>query len=504
MNSQYLSLFVVVPLAAAALLIAVRRLALDRALMIGIPAGMTLAGIYLLIQHQSTPVIAHNVGQFPGGVSIPLVSDTFSALMITVTSFTTAVTMVFLTQTHEDRFRFLPPLAIMLTAGVNGALLTGDLFNLFVFVEVMLLPSYALISITGTWRRLGIGRLFVVVNLLTSTILLMGVGLVYAAAGTVNLAELAGAASGDPRIGFAVAVILLALAIKAGVAPIHGWLPRTYPATSAGIMALFSAVHTKVALYGIYRIYSTTYEGEAPWAPIIAIAVALTILVGSFSTFGEHIMRRALSWQMVAGVGHILVGLAIFTQFSLAAGIFYMIHHIVTMAALLLTSGAIEQTYGSGRYERLAGLARRDPWIAVVYAFALLSLVGLPPSTGFFAKIGLLQAAAGAGGWQAWFYITVVCVAAVGTLFAMQRLWSGVFWGPSMENYRPEDPNGGRAKRVPLPRDLKVRWNLAAPGAFLVGVQLVFFVLAGTLIPVAQRAADNLTNLEPYVTAVLG
>ncbi len=504
MNAAYLSLIVAVPLASAALLVAVRRPVLDRALMIGVPALVTLAGILLLIEHQNTPVLAHNVGEFPGGVSIPLISDTFSALMITVTSLTTTVTMVFLTQTGEDRFRFLPPLALMLSAGVNGALLTGDLFNLFVFVEVMLLPSYALISITGTWRRLGIGRLFVVVNLLTSTILLIGVGLVYAAAGTVNMAELAGAASRDPRVGFAVAVVLLALAIKAGVAPIHGWLPRTYPSTSAGVMALFSAVHTKVALYGIYRIYSTTYGGEAAWAPVLAFAVALTIIVGSYSTFGEHIMRRALSWQMVAGVGHILLGLAIFTQFSLAAGIFYMIHHIITMAALLLTSGAIEQTYGSGRYERLAGLARRDPWIAVIYAFALLSLVGLPPSTGFFAKIGLLQGAAGAGGWEAWFYITVVCVAAVGTLFAMQRLWSGVFWGPSMENYRPQDRNGGRAKRVPLPKDLKVRWNLAAPGAFLVGLQLTFFIFAGVLIPIAQRAAENLTNLEPYVTAVLG
>ncbi len=504
MNPSLLSLLVVLPLTAATVLVVYRRPGVERTLMIGIPALITLAGILLLIEHRTTPVLAHNIGQFPGGVSIPLVSDTFSALMITVTSLTTTVTMTFLTQTHEDRFRFLPALALMLTAGVNGALLTGDLFNLFVFVEVMLLPSYALISITGTWRRLGIGRLFVVVNLLTSTILLVGVGLVYAAAGTVNLAELVGAAAEDPSVGFAVSIVLLALAIKAGVAPVHGWLPRTYPATSAGIMALFSAVHTKVALYGIYRIYSTTYGGEAPWAPIVAFAVALTILVGAYSTFGEHIMRRALAWQMVAGVGHILLGLALFSQFALAAGIFYMIHHIVTMAALLLTSGAIEQTYGSGRYERLAGIARRDPWIAVVYAFALLSLVGLPPSTGFFAKIGLLQASANAGGWEQWVFITVICLAAIATLFAMQRLWSGVFWGPGMENYRPQSPRGGRAKRVPLPKDLKVRWMVAAPGAFLVCLQLVFFFAAGLLIPVAQRAADDLINLQPYVEAVLG
>ncbi|MGB3184385.1 MAG: monovalent cation/H+ antiporter subunit D family protein [Ornithinimicrobium sp.] len=504
MIGSSLSLLVVLPLTAAALLVVLRRPAIDRIAMIGIPALMTLAGILLMLEHRETPVIAHNIGAFPGGVSIPLVSDTFSALMITVTSFTTTVTMVYLTRTGEDRLRFLPPLALMLTSGVNGAFLTGDLFNLFVFVEVMLLPSYALISITGTWRRLGIGRLFVVVNLLTSTILLIGVGLVYATAGTVNLAELVGLAAEDPRVGFAVSVVLLSLAIKAGMAPAHGWLPRTYPATSAGIMALFSAVHTKVALYGIYRIYSTTYGGEAAWVPIMAFIVALTILIGSYSTFGEHIMRRALAWQMVAGVGHIMLGLAIFSQFALAAGIFYMIHHIVTMAALLLISGAIEQTYGSGRYERLAGLAKRDPWIAVVYAFALLSLVGLPPSTGFFAKIGLLQASANAGGWEQWVYITVICVAAVATLMAMQRLWSGVFWGPTMENYRPQSPRGGRAKRVPLPAEVTVGAKIAAPGAFLVVTQLIFFFGAGLLVPLAQRAADNLIFLEPYVQAVLG
>ncbi len=504
MNPALLALLVVLPLIAAAVLVVIRHPVVDRVLMIGMPLLMGAFGIVLMLEHRTTPVLAHNVGDFPGGVSIPLVSDTFSALMITVTSLTTAVTMVFLTQTGEDRFRFLPPLALMLTAGVNGALLTGDLFNLFVFVEVMLLPSYGLISITGTWRRLGIGRLFVVVNLLTSTILLIGVGLVYAAAGTVNLAELVGMAGEDPRVGFAVSIVLLALAIKAGVAPTHGWLPRTYPATSAGVMALFSAVHTKVALYGIYRIYSTTYEGAAPWAPIIALVVAATILIGAYSTCGEHIMRRALAWQMVNGVGHILVGLALFTPYALAAGIFYMIHHIVTMAALLLTAGAIEQTYGSGRYERLAGLARRDPWVAVIFAFALLSLTGLPPSTGFFAKIGLLQGAANAGGWYQWVFITVILVAAIATLIGMQRLWSGVFWGPGMENYRPESPRGGRAKRVPLPKDLKVRWNVAAPGAFLVSTQLVFFVLAGVLIPLVLQAAENLTNLQPYVEAVLG
>ncbi len=125
----------------------------------------------------------------------------------------------------------------MLVGGVNGALLTGDLFNLFVFIEVMLLPSYALLAITGTWRRLGVGRLFVLINLLTSTILLIGSASCTGWSGTVTMAELVGVAQEDPRAALAVGVVLFALSIKAGVVPLHGWLPRSYPATSSGIMA---------------------------------------------------------------------------------------------------------------------------------------------------------------------------------------------------------------------------------------------------------------------------
>src|SRR5690606_33547136 len=247
---------------------------------------------------------------------------------------------------------------------------------------------------TGTWRRLGAGRPFVLVSRLTSTLLLMGVAMLYASARTVNLAALAGRAGDAPWTGFGVALVLLALAIKAGVVPVHTWLPRAYPATSAGVMALFSALHTKVALYAIYRIYATAYGGEAPWWPLLVVAVALTMVVGAYSTFGESVIRRALAFQMVTGVGHILLGLALFTQVGIAAGIFYMVHHIVVIGALLLSSGAVEHTYGSGRYDRLRGLIRRDPWVAAVFALGLFSLVGLPPSSGFFGKVGLVQASA--------------------------------------------------------------------------------------------------------------
>ena len=504
MSADLLPLLMGGPLLLAGLLVMWPHKILERVLLLTVPVVSILAGVSLLLQHRTEPVIAHQVGGYIPGVAIPFVSDTMSALMLVVTASAALACVWFLMVTREDRIRFVPPLILVMLGGVNGALLTGDLFNFFVMVEVMVLPSYALIAVTGTWRRLGVGRTFVVVNLLTSSVLVTGVGLVYATTGSVNLAVLVGAANEDLSAAIAGAMVILALAVKGAMVPVHGWLPATYPGTSAGIMALFSALHTKVAIYAIYRVYSTLYEGQAPWVLALTLLVALTIVVGSYATFGEHIVRRALAWQMIAGVGHILIGVVLFTQLALAAGVFYMLHHIVTMGALLLLAGAIEQVYGSGRYSRLSGLMHRDQATAILFVFALFSLVGLPPSAGFFGKVGLIQATAAAQTWEGWLMLTLVLVGAVASLIAMQRMWAGVFWGPPMETYRPDRDGPGRARSVPLTPDVRVTRALLAPGAALVVLQLAMFVFAGPLMALSRRAADGLLDPSAYIQAVLG
>lgn len=503
MTGRLLPLLVAVPLLAAAVAVVVRSVPVQRVLAIGGPALTGSAGVLLVVEHRAEAVIANELGGYLPGVAIPFVSDTLTAVMLAVTGLTSSVCVWFLVRTGEDRYRFVPALTLMLTAGVNGALLTADLFNLFVFVEVMLLPSYALIAVTGTWRRLGIGRLFVVVNLLTSTVLLIGVGLVYGVAGTVNLGSLAGAAADDPWLGIAGGLVLTALAVKAGVAPAHGWLPRSYPATSAGIMGLFSAVHSKVAVYAIYRVYTVLYDGQAPWLPVLVALVALTAVVGAWSSLGESTVRRVLAFQMTTGVGHILLGLALFTQVGVAAGIFYLVHHVVTMAGLVLTSGAVEQTYGSGRLDRVHGLMRREPWVALLLGAGLFSLVGLPPSSGFFGKVGLVQAAAGSGGWSGTVLVVTVLLAAVATLLAAQRLWVMLCWGAPMTVHRPDSPATGRGQRTRLPDDVRIPWSLTLPGAVLLAASLSLFVLAGPAFAVADQAAASLLDVAAYARAVL-
>lgn len=503
MSDALLPLLFVVPMVVAATTVLVRHELIQRFLLLAVPVWSVTCGVYLLALHQSTPAIAHAIGSFVPGVAIVLASDSLSALMLTATGTVTFFASVFLIITGEDRYRFAVPLTILVSAGVNGALVTADLFNLFVFVEVMLLPSYALVALAGTWRRLGIGRMFILVNLVASTLLLLGVGLIYAATGTVTLASLAGAGS-DPQASLAAGVIFFALLVKGAAVPVHGWLVRAYPATSAPVMALFSGLHTKIGLYACYRLYAVIWEGQPSWWPILLVVVIATILVGAVSTFGERRIRGALAFQMITGVGQILVGLVVFTQLSVTAGLFYMVHHMITMGALVLASGAIEDTYGSGRFERLGGLMRRDPVIAATMALGFFSLVGLPPTSGLWGKVGLLGGAAQPGGGVSWSLVGAIVLGSVLSLLALQNVWREVFWGPPLREYLPDDPASARGRRTELTDETKIRWRTAWPSVVLMSGSVALFVLAGVVYPFFSEAAAGLVDTSAYVKAVLG
>lgn len=507
MSPALLPLFVALPLLAGSISVALPWRTARRLLYVAVPLVTLVGGVALMAHHLHEPAQATQLGSYAGGVAIPFVSDMFSALMLTATSGVTLAATAYAILTGEDsRSRFLPALAMVLTGGVNGALLTADLFNLFVFIEVMLMPSYALIALTGTWRRLGIGRTFVLVNLLTSTLLLVGVGFVYGTAGTVNLASLAGAGRADARVAAATGLVLLALAVKAGVVPVHSWLPRAYPATSPAIMALFSGLHTKVAIYGLFRVATVLFGGDAAAGhPLIPILLCVTMIVGAFASLGERTMREVLAYQMVNGVGFILIAFALVPAGGsgvapFSAGIFYLVHHMVTMAALITGVGAAESTYGTGRLDRIGGLAKRERTLAWVVALASLSLVGFPPLSGFLAKVGVVLAAAGMGGAVGWSVIAVVVVASLGALVSMMRLWRDMFWDNPMKRYRP-DPRGGWA---PLPDDVRVPAAWLAPSMVLVAASIAMVVLAGIVMAWTTRSAEALVDVDGYVRAVLG
>ena len=491
MSGVMLPLFMASGLAGAALAVVSPWRVLRDALALAIPALGTVAGIWLFATTAQHGTIAHSVGLFTGGVAIPFAADALSAVMIVAASIVAFASNWFALVVGETRARFYPALTLMLLGGVYGALLTADLFNLFVFIEVMLLPSYGLITMTGSWSRLAGGRMFVLVNLLTSTVLLIGVSIVYGVIGTVNLAALAGAAKGNGPLTVAMGLVVLALSVKSGLFPVHTWLPRTYPGTSAAVMGLFSGLHTKVAVYALSRIYVVVFDLDQRWAWTIIIFCVVSMLVGSFAGLAEHAMRRIIAYQMVTGMPYIVVMLAFSADDptrAVAAGIVYMVHHMITVGSLVLTAGAIEETYGTDLLSRLDGLARRDPLVAAVFAMGAFSIVGFPPFSGLWGKVLVVTEIARAGDWHAWLVIAVIIVASFGALLSMIRLWREVFWGGNVQ----------------LPDGLYVPLTKLAPGAALIVVSVGMFIAGGALIDAAMTAASGLLDVSGYQHAILG
>ncbi|MFP7761361.1 monovalent cation/H+ antiporter subunit D family protein [Marisediminicola sp. LYQ134] len=503
MTTALLPLFVAAPmLVAVVLLLLGRRPRLQAGILLAGSLASMAGGIALIIAVSDGGAVGHGVGGWPGGIAIPFVADMFTALMITATGLLTAVCSLFAIAAGTADGRYFTPLVLVLMAGVNGSLLTADLFNLFVFIEVMLLPSYALLVLArpgeGRARQVRGARLYVTVNLLTSTIFLAGVAFIYGTAGTVNLGELQGAAHESDSVAAATGIALFALAIKAAIVPVHGWLARAYPSTSPAVTALFSGLHTKVAIYAIYRIYAQVFDGDDRFLTIGIVVFSITMVAGVFAAVGETTTRSILSFHMVSQIGYILIGVALFTGAGLAAGIFYQIHHMVVKAALFLSTGAIEVRYGSGTLKRLGGMAHREPVIAAVFFVAALSMAGIPPFSGFVAKLALVLASLEAGQIAV---VVIMLVVSLITLLSMLKIWSGVFWGrlPDDHEFAHEHSHDEQA-RPPQ----KVGVALAAPAMILALITIGLGLGGEGLLGLADIAAESLLDTTDYTEAVMG
>lgn len=484
-----LALPVAVPLVGAATALAAgSRQRLHRLLATSVHAGVLVLGVALLAETLDGTVIALSIGGWPADVAITFAADALSSLMLCVSAALVLAGTAFAAATADDDSPVFTPLTLVMTAGVYGAFLTCDLFDFFVFVEVMLVPSYALLTQSGGAGRARAGQIYVTTSLLASTLLLAGVALVYGVAGTVDLGELAGIAHRNTGAALAGGVVLLALAVKAAVVPLHGWLPRTYPAAPAAVTVLFSGLLTKVAVYGIARIYAVVFDGTELGGALMTLAL-LTMVVGVLGAVGERTVRGVLSFHMVSQIGYILFGIALFTPAALTAAVFFQTQYVLVKAALLTCAGAIGTTYGTDRLDRLSGLAVREPLLAAAFIVSAFSLAGLPPLSGFAAKLSLVRAAASTGDHLA---LGVAVTVSLLTLMSMLKIWEGAFWGGEQRGPSP-------APTTPLPHR---RVALAAPALALAVPSLLFGIWAQPLFTAATAAAEGLATTTAYVEAV--
>ena len=463
-----------------------------------------IAAVLLVVADENGPVVAQ-LGGWAAPVGIALVADRLSALLLLVSTLVTLAVLVYaIDQRIADYGRgtsstTFHPMYLMLSAGVSLAYLTGDLFTLFVAFELMLTASYVLITRRTSAAKIRSGMTYVTVSLMSSLLFLTAIAMVYAATGTVNLADLAGRVELLPPGPTTVLglLLLIVFGIKAAMVPLHFWLPDSYPNAPGPVAALFAGLLTKVGFYALLRTQTLLFPREEPWVLLLVLATA-TMLIGALGALAQNDLNRILSFLLVSHIGFMLFGLAVFDAAGVSGAALYAAHHITVLATLFLVSGLIVRRTGTGALDRMGGLLRSSPWLGVLYAIAALTLAGVPPTAGFVAKLALLQAGAAAGVWTT-VVAGVVVVASLLTLYALARVWVRVFWGelmPALPDDDPDDEVVVGTSRTPA------AMYLATTG--LVVVSLAIAAFAGPLTAVTGRAGVDLRDREPYLVAVLG
>ncbi len=421
-------------------------LAIEIALLIGVDAN-------------GAQVVAVGGWKLPFGIA--LVVDRLSALMLVVSTIVTLGVLLYAVgQEMADTSRETPvsvfnPAYLILCAGVANAFIAGDLFNLYVGFEMLLAASYVLLTLGATDDRIRVGATYIVISLVSSLIFLASVGLIYAATGTVNMAQLSERLDllpPDVQLILHIA-LLLGFGIKAAVFPLSFWLPDSYPTAPAPVTAVFAGLLTKVGIYAIIRTETVIFAVSDLRVPLLVVA-GLTMVIGILGAIAQTEIKRMLSFTLVSHIGYMLFGVALGTVDGLAAALFYTVHHIIVQTALFLAVGLVEQRAGSTSARRLGGLALLSPMLAVLFFVPGLNLAGIPPFSGFIGKIALFEAGAQSGSWLDYVLIGAGALTSLLTLYVIGRTWNLTFW---REPDQVEEPTAGLVTQLAHLREVRAR-----------------------------------------------
>jgi multicomponent Na+:H+ antiporter subunit D len=485
---------ILLPLLGAALSIGVGRWRLAQQI-IGVATLTAAAGtsIALLLRVDDQGIQTVQAGGWRAPIGITLVADRLAAIMLVVAMLMLVAVLVYaIGQPGAERDHVgFHPVYLILASGVAAAFLTGDLFNLFVAFEVMLMASYVLITLGGRPEQVRSGMTYVVVGLIASMLFLLALAFTYAATGTVNMADLSSKIPELPtgvRSGLALLLIVV-FGIKAAIFPLFFWLPDSYPTAPSPVTAVFAGLLTKVGVYALIRTQTLLFPPETQPANLLLIVAGLTMVIGVFGAISQNDVKRILSFHIVSQIGYMILGLGLFTVAGLAGAVLYIIHHIVVKTTLFLVAGLIEERNGTSDLAKLSGLARLEPLLGVLFLLPALSLAGIPPFSGFVAKLALVEAGVGAGSYA---IVAVSLAVSLLTLYSMTKIWANVFWGPRQE--------GQRSRSLTAPR----RALMVGSTASLVVMSLAIAVAAGPLYDLSERAAADLIDPTNYVEAVLG
>ncbi|TVR43000.1 MAG: Na+/H+ antiporter subunit D [Bacteroidia bacterium] len=452
---------------------------------------LTVVSALLLTEVAKEGIMTIQLGAWPAPYGITLVADLLSAIMLITTSFVAVVVMVYSPGfiDNERQTAGYYPLVFGLLMGVNGAFLTGDIFNMYVWYEVMLTSSFVLIALGGSAEQLRGSVKYVTISFVASIFFVSAIGILYGQAGTLNMADLANKMrtwENMPYINGALMLFFVAFSVKAALFPFFFWLPASYHTPPVPITALFAGTLTKVGIYTMFRFYSLFVVQDVMfWKIFLLVIAGLTMSVGVLMAASQFDIRKILSFHIISQVGYMVMGLAIFTTNALAAAIYFTVHNMLSKTNTFLAGGLVFQRLGSYDLKYLGGLYKVAPFLALIFFIPAMSLAGIPPLPGFFGKLFLIK-----GGFEAGEYLITAVAIAVGffTLFSMIKIWNEAYFKKT-----PEDAQ----KAQPVNRSAIAATTLLAAAVILLGL------FAGPVMELSHQAAMQLKDPYHYINAIL-
>jgi len=485
---------ILAPLIFALILISVKR---DRiSAIIGIAGSMIILAISLILffKIQDESILVMEVGGWKAPYGITLVIDMLSVLMLVVTAIIVITISIYAVEFLDDNYRRSKFYFFFFTLvmGVNGAFITGDIFNLYVWFEVMLLSSFVLITLGSRKNQLEGGIKYMALNLIGSLLFLAGIGLLYGKTGTLNMAHLAQILSHDKQAimtNTSAILFFMAFGIKAAVFPLFFWLPASYHTANITIGSLFAGLLTKVGVYAFLRFLTLFFvQDKLFWQNIILITAGLTMVVGGMAASSHYDTRRILSYHIISQIGYMIMGLGIFTPLALAGAIFFTIHNMLAKTNTFLVAGMIAKIKGSFYLKDVGGLFKQSPFLAILFIIPAFALAGVPPLSGFFAKLMLIKAGFDDGK----YLITAVAIfTGLLTLYSMIKIWNEAFLKKQPETVTAQN------------NIKKLKYFEYLPSVIL-GLASVFMGLfAARFFALTIKAASQLTDPMFYIENVL-
>ncbi len=440
-----------------------------------------------------------NAGNWDAPFGIVFVADTLAVTLVLLTALSGLAVSIFSAgSVIKDRLRFgYFPIFHFLLLGLTGAFLTGDLFNLYVWFEIIIISSFVLITIGGEKAQLEGAVKYFTLNILASTIFLTAIAVLYGLTGSLNMADLAGKVAAVENRGLvevAAILFLIGFGTKASIFPLYFWLPASYHTPPAAVSAIFGGLLTKVGVYALIRVFTLIFVGDVFLGDILLVLAILTIFSGGVGALVQNNIRKVFSYLIICHIGYMIAGLGMFTEIAISGVIFYLIHDIMVKTNLFMVSGLIFKIKSSNSMRALGGFYANYPKLSLLIFIPLFSLVGIPPLSGFWPKISLIGE-----GFKTQNYWTVAAIvfASFITLVIIAKLWAEVFWKDAKEI--PEKPKFEYFSDISKAR----KTEFILPIVFLSLISLYIGFGAEHIQVLSSRIANELMNSQQYIDTVL-